>query len=58
MLKKYDGNGKKYLRETNISEEKRIDFINKFLGCYSKDNNLYNIMKKYSNTKIVKPSKR
>lgn len=58
MLKKYDENGKKYLRETNISEEKRIDFINKFLGCYSKDNNLYNIMKKYSNTKIVKPSKR
>lgn len=57
MLKKYDENGKRYLRETNISEEKRIEFIKKFLECYNRDNNLYNIMKKYGNTKIVKPSK-
>lgn len=58
MLKKYEENGKKYLRETNISEEKQINFTKKFLECYSRDNQLYNLMKKYNNTKIVKPSKR
>ena len=58
MLKKYDENGKRYLRETNISKDKEIDFTKKFMECYIKDNNLYNIMKKYNNIKIVKPSKR
>lgn len=58
MLKKYDENGKKYLRETNISEDKKNDFIKKFLECYIRDNKLYNLMKKYNNTKIVNPSKR
>lgn len=28
------------------------------MECYIKDNNLYNLMKKYNNIKIVKPSKR
>lgn len=58
MLKKYDENGKRYLRETNISKDKEIDFTKKFMECYIKDNNLYNLMKKYNNIKIVKPSKR
>ncbi len=57
MLKKYDENGRKYLRETNISQEKQIDFTKKFLECYIRENKLYNLMKKYDNTKIVKPSK-
>ena len=55
---KYDENGKRYLRETNISKDKEIDFTKKFMECYIKDNNLYNLMKKYNNIKIVKPSKR
>ena len=58
MLQKYNENGKKYLRETNISEKKEAEFKEKFIKCYIDNNNLYNLMKQYSNVKIVNPAKR
>ena len=58
MLQEYDENGKKYLREKNISKEKEAEFKKKFIQCYIDNNNLYNLMKQYNNVKIVKPAKR
>lgn len=55
MLKKYNENGKRYLRETHISKNKETEFKNNFMSCYIKENNLYNLMKKYNNIEIVKP---
>lgn len=57
MVEEYNQNGKKYLRETNISPNKEKEFKEKFISCYNKDNNLYKLMKKYNNIKIVTPSK-
>ena len=30
-----------------VKKDKEIDFTKKFMECYIKDNNLYNLMKKY-----------